>query len=432
LIENALKIAEPIVVAIAKGFNIPGLEFEDLAQIGRIKVWELIDSGKIDPENLEEHLGLIQVSVKNKLIVEYKKSKAQKRAPKNGMVYLDDTIFDEGGQTHHDVIADEAISRAFTTETLEHLKMLAFKTKERKAKQGVIWFLVEMLDIAKADIPKRLNYPLFVKFGLARFLWVFFNNSSFRAINCAYPNEFLPWQMTKTPMGYWTSKAGRRRAIKALSIVLEQSGYESKDYPKLLNEDFFVEFGLGYALRHFFNASPYAYLNAVFPGRYHPWEMAVTPKRFFDSKENVIKAVKWLVEEVLGYDMPNLTKKDVWRLGIAYKNTKDLFSANGLRVLTAHYHSPEALLRMVYPDKFMPWDFPNKTKWLGQKGKELAGEATRWVIEEYCGVSPNSSQITCEFFRENRLWGMLTSRKLGFNSSPKAALRNAYGHTFGR
>ena len=167
-------------------------------------------------------------------------------------------------------------------------------------------------------------------------------------------------------------------------------------------------------------------MDAAFPGKYHPWEFSITPRGYFDSLENQIKAVKWLVEEKLGYNMPNLSVFDVWEQKIALKITKETFSEYGLREIVATHFSPEPVLRMVYPDKFLPWSFPSKPKWKGEKGRLLAAEATRWVVEELAGLSPSSPNLGWKFFVKNGLRGMITAKTLGFNSSPKAALTNAY------
>jgi hypothetical protein len=258
-------------------------------------------------------------------------------------------------------------------------------------------------------------------------LWIFFNNSPFRAINFTYPGEFLPYEMARAPQGYWKGVRGREQAIDALRTVLARTGYAPENFPKLLGSDFFEEFKIGVPLARIFGGNRFEYLD---PDRYHAWEFAYTPRKYFDATENVIKAVKWLVEEKLDYKMDELTVADVWRERIALRVTKEMFSSHGLRELMASYPSPEPVLRLAYPDKFLPWSFSGKNKWSGEKGKQLAAAATRWLIEEYAKLSPRSSAVNYDFFRFNGLLGMITAKSAGFESSPRKVLENAYPNLF--
>ncbi len=159
--------------------------------------------------------------------------------------------------------------------------------------------------------------------------------------------------------------------------------------------------------------------------------MATTPKGYFNEKSHVVAATKWLTEEVLGLKVTGMTPKEVWREQISRKVRKEDFEENGLRGLLAKFgNSPERIMRFVYPNKFKEWDFPSKGKWSRPDAYALAARATRWVIEDYAGLKPDSPKIGFRFFIENGLHGMITSRKLGFNSSPKAAMMNAYPRMF--
>lgn len=442
MIEQLLMELEKLIRNIAGKFyyRINGYDFEDLVQVGRITAWEIIDEKNITLADLEEWRGYIYTGIKYKLLHIAKKARAKKRIPSNKMISLDEERSDnKGGQNKrklHEIIVGEKggyfSSKEFReivienkTSFLKGIQKIALTTRNPDDVKNVVWTLISVLDASKKEIPTKINYSTFVKFGLQRYLWVFFNNSPFRAINFAYPGEFLPYEMPRKPKNYWRGESGKQNAIDGLRQVLKKTGYSPEFYPKLVNQKFLEEFFLYGAVQRIFK-NIYDYLDAAFPGEYCPWELSSTPKKFFDSNENITRAVKWLVEKRLGYDMENLSKEEVWQSGIDYKVTKETFQNEGLREITAQFKSPEPVLRMVYPDKFLPWSFRRKKKWQGANGKELAARATRWLVEEYGEISPFSTDITCEFFRKNRLWGMLTSKELGFNTSPKAALKNAY------
>ena len=433
-----LKKINGLIISCTKGFIIDGLDFEDLLQIGRISAWKAIEDYDITDDNYKKYLPLLKTYITNALKVELGRTKAKKRINLSKAIRIDAPISDNDQRNLHEVIEDikardDFFEKEKQKEILKKISRKALKDKDRKSKKAVIWFLVHILDIEKKEIPKKLEYKTFCIYGLQRYLWVFFNNSPYRAINYAYPNQFLPYEMLRVPNGYWGEKEkkgwGKRRAIKALKKILEESEYHPDIYPKITTYKFFMENGLSYPLNKFFNWSQYDYLNAVFPKRYKPWEMSVSSKSLFNKKEDIILAVKWMVEEKMDIPMDQLTVYDVWERGLDKKITKEIFSFYGLRSLLSRYgNSPGNVLRDVYSEKFLPWSFPFKGKWKGEEGKNLAAQATRWVIEEYVGTSPLSFDIGYRFFIENGLHGMITSKNLGFNSSPKAALINAYPH----
>jgi hypothetical protein len=289
----------------------------------------------------------------------------------------------------------------------------------------VIYLLAKLLGLQEEETPKKINYQTFVDFGLQGWLWIFFNNSPYRALNCAYPGKFLPHHMARAPNKYWSGRGGRSRAKKVLRSILEETGIDPEQYPKLITQRFLGEFKITTPVLKLFKTH-YGYLNAAYPGRYHPWEMPYTTPNFFENKANVVKAVRWMVEEKLHYPIPDLTVKEIWRQRIALKITKEVFSQYGLREVMATYQSPEPVLRMVYPGKFLDWSFQNKSKWKGEAGKKLAARAVRWWVEDYLKLHPTSAELDWKMFVKNGFHGLITSRSLGFNSSPRAALRNAY------
>lgn len=426
---------EQIIQSVASKFTIDGTDLEDRLQIGRIAVWKLSEKYQITNDNVSEYKGLIWTVVKQALQNESKKAQAQKRIQLSKIPSLDASFSEDSDGNLHDVLESEqenpfeSIQRnEDTRKLLKRLESKSLEDRKMKTKRAVIMLLVHILGINKREIPKKICYQTFVDNDLDRYLWVFFNNSPFRAINYTYPGEFLPYHMSRVTNGYWSGSKGRERAIQALQNALKESGCDQALYPKLVTDKFLTEFRLAVPWQKVFGWDRFAYLDAAFPGSYHPWEFSVTPKFYFDSPENIIKAVRWLVEKKLGYDMEKLSVCDIWRQQIAMKITKVTFSEHGLRKIIAIYKAPEKALRLAYPDKFLQWSFQRKSKWQGEAGKQLAAKATRWVIEDYLGLTQETVKVSCKFFSNNGLWGMLTAKSLGFNASPQKALLNAY-HT---
>ncbi len=412
-------------------FKAPGLEFEDFVQVGRIAVWRMLEKRPdITTLNIKDHIGFVYQTAKFGMQNEVVSTRTKKRSVLNTAHSLDAPI-GEGDLTLGILLPDNqealfnTLDKDDSKKLLKKLELRAIKERTRELVSGVIWLLVHMLDIERKDIPKKLTYATFAEYGLVRFLWIFFNNSPSRAVHYAYPGEFKRFQTT-APLRYWNGVHGRKRAKKALQEALELSGYSQDVYPRLMTIKFFEEFRLIRPLEVVYNQDRFAYLQDVFPHQYEPWEFSTIPKRLFENEEMVKRAVRWLVEKKLGYDMKKMSVHSIWDERIAIKITKDTFSEYGLSELNHTYYSPEIPLRMTYPDKFLEWSFQSKTKWVGEEGRVLAAKAVRWLIEDHCKISPNSQEITWKFFVENGLNGMLSTRKLGFNSSPRKALENAY------
>ena len=410
-----------------KFYGIDGYDYEDLLQIGRIKAWEIISNKGITLADFGKYKAYIATSVNNLFGIELRKSKAQKRINLRETISLDAPIGNDGDDERegYNFIPDKG--GAITFETLEMIKESAMKTREKNAIRGVVWCLVELMDLRVDQAPKKINYNTFIEYGLARYLWVFFGNSPFMALKFAYP-EFKASDMTRRPNGYWKGKRGRTRAIEELRELLQNSKYTEEEYPLIVNHDFIADLGLATPVDTMFGGSPFLFLDAVFPGKYKPWMMSITPLRYFNNDGNVIDATKWLIETILGFDVTNMTEKEIWKRQIGKKIGKRDFENHGLRGLLHKFgNSPEKIIRFVYPGKFQEWDLGDNKKWSrGNESLLLAAKATRWVIEECSGLSPYSIHIGFRFFTENGLHGMITSKKLGFKSSPGAALKNAY------
>lgn len=419
---------DDLVRSVAATFSAPG-DFEDRVRIGRLAVIDPIRKRGITDVNLAKHSDYLWTLCARALTRERVNPLVERPGVQRHIVpaaesyasALDAACVRRYGRSF-DLLrrrfGDRGLLERLQKDSLAHPR-----TTDRRIM--VIWAVVAIRNIPIDAIPKRLKHSLFVDLGLTSWLWVMFNSSPYRAINAAYPGKFRPRDMAHAPMRYWSGRGGRRRAIEALREALASTGHPEAFYPKIATERFFEEFTLTSPLQKRFG-SHFAFLDAAFPKRFHPWEMSVTPRGFFDKKANVIAATRWLVEERLGISMTAMSARDVWCGRYADAVTKEVFVANGLSEVMATYKSPEPVMRIAFEGKFYPWSFQRKGKWKGIAGRRLAAEATRWLLDEYLEISPLDEGITCETFRQNGLWGMLTSQSLGFHTSPTAALRNAY------
>ncbi|WP_456717751.1 MULTISPECIES: hypothetical protein [unclassified Bradyrhizobium] len=407
--------------SVAATFSVPA-DFEERLRLARSAALEIVEARGIAPANFEASSNFLWTSMGRALTgAPRSRHAALTRKTEGEFPGLD--AFCRG---HYGRDFDSLLEKRGPSGLLKAMKADALRhPKSANRRVAVLHAVIEVEGMKIADLPKALDYAFFVKRALTGWLWAFYGNSPFRAINEAFPGRFLPHHMAQAPMRHWVGKGGRERAAAALREAFSATGYPEDLYPKLMTERFLEEFKLTTPLQKLFG-NHFAYLDAAYPGRYRPWELPVTPRGFFDVEANVIEAIRWLVEERLGLALSKMKVAEVWRERVADRVTKDVFLANGLNEIMATYKSPEPVMRMAYPDKFLEWSFQRKGKWDGEAGLQLARRATRWLFEHYLEMSPLDERISCETFRQNGLWGMLTSRSLGFNTSPVAALRNAY------
>ena len=209
------------------------------------------------------------------------------------------------------------------------------------------WLIEEKLKLSDEELKKQLSQKLFKDNGLVGMLQRCFNHSPYEAINAAYPNKYKEWEFKMTPIGYWDNKENGIKAIKWL--IEEKLKLSDKELKEQLSVNLFKDNGLGGMLQHCFNYSPYKAINTTYPNKYKEWEFKMTPIGYWSSKENGIKATKWLIEEKLKLSGEELKEQ----------LSQKLFIENGLRGMLQHCFnsSPYEAINTAYPNRFKKSDF---------------------------------------------------------------------------
>lgn len=151
------------------------------------------------------------------------------------------------------------------------------------------------------------------------------------------------------------------------------------------------------------------------------------PNHFWVCDESAVYApqiTRYLIENIL-----NWTDDDVKE-----KLRKFTFRENNLGglICSKYNDSPFAAITAAYPENnFHAWDFVNAPNdyWQGEKGRENAIAATKWLIEEKLKWSENEiiENLTQNAFTENNLLGML---KKAFNCNLFEAIDATYPGKF--
>lgn len=197
------------------------------------------------------------------------------------------------------------------------------------------------------------------------------------------------------PRYSWKKPEVKRKAVKILLRVLKKD-------PRNITKKDFNDNRLGGLLVHR-KGSPYIAIKEVHP-EIKEWEMARTPNGFYSSKENRIKAIKWLIEK-LNKDLRDIVSND--------------FPDNRLGGLLHYYNgSPYLAIKDVHPEikewemKTTPYSFYDK--------KENRIKAIKWLIKK---LNKDPRDITQKDFEDNRLNGLLSGY---YKNSPYLAIRDAY------
>ena len=190
-----------------------------------------------------------------------------------------------------------------------------------------------------------------------------------------------------------------------IQAIVTLVGIIQKD-PRDMGVDDFKANRLGGLMVSYFNDSPFEAISQAFPKlEIKPWEMITTSRGFFDSKENRVAAVEWLVEKT-GKDPKSLIVAD--------------FVSNRLTGLIEIYGGrPFLAVSETFPElNLRPWEMTNSP--IGSfSSVENRVAATKWLVD-LLQIDPRD--IRTLDFDEKGLWGLLDHH----NGSPYAAISEAF------
>jgi len=131
------------------------------------------------------------------------------------------------------------------------------------------------------------------------------------------------------PPNFWESRDNR---VHAINVLVERATRKGKHMEDIVPGDF-VRDNIGYLLRKYYSSPLEALEDAGFSIPY-PWTgRARVPAHYWESKENRVKAVRWLVAK-LGKQLEGISYLDL--VDVAYH----VFTDNGLSGLIrrSYYH----------------------------------------------------------------------------------------------
>jgi hypothetical protein len=227
----------------------------------------------------------------------------------------------------------------------------------------------------------------------------------------------LTGKLKRFPCRFWTDN-DMSEYIEIIKFLIEDIlKWSNDDIKEKLGNDTFIDNGLTGMLRKVFGSSPYKAINTAYPGKFHPWELRMVPRNYWNL-ETAGDAVRWFIEEKLQWS-DNDIKKNL---------TLDMLYENGFATIMQKLFSdsPYKALNNAYPDMFKPWDM--KMTAMNYWNKSTAAAAAKWLIEEKLKWTDDDikKNLTQKVFIDNNLGGMI---KL-FDSSTYQVIDTTYPGKF--
>ncbi|MEK4620463.1 hypothetical protein NYE71_31175 [Bacillus sp. FSL K6-0273] len=242
-----------------------------------------------------------------------------------------------------------------------------FWTKET-AIEALRWTIEEKEKLTDEQLGKVYSQKWLVKHKLASPCYLLFNSSPYAMLNELYPNRFKEWELSYTPSNFWTKET----AIEALRWTIEEKEQlTGEQLLKVYSDKWLQEKRILTPCCKYWNCSPYAMLNELYPNHFKQWELKNVPSNFW-TKEIALEALRWTIEE-----KEKLTDEQLKKVyNIAWLKKQRLITP----LLTYWSLSPYMMLNELYPGRFKEWEFSvvPRNFWTKEKGLE----ALRWTIEE--------------------------------------------------
>ena len=133
------------------------------------------------------------------------------------------------------------------------------------AKEATVWLIEENLQWTDDEIRKNLTRKSFRENGLGGMFNIIFNNSTYAAINCIYPDRFKPWELKQAPQGFWNEETAKEAII---WLFEEKLKWTDEEICEKLTKNIFYENGLLSMFQKIYNSNIYLVLNNAYPGKF--------------------------------------------------------------------------------------------------------------------------------------------------------------------
>lgn len=303
------------------------------------------------------------------------------------------------------LLLDEYMPNKFKESELKYSNYSINYWKDKQNRIKAIKNMIEnVLKWNEIQIKKDLSIKTFKENNLDILLEYYYDNTPYKALQEAYPNIYMPWQLSTLPCNYWNSKQNRIKAVKWLFEI--QLEWSIEDIKQKVNKSVFEDNGLA-TLLYKNKDGIYSVILEAYPYKIKKWELPFRSSFYWEDRKNRTKALKYLFTKILKW-----SKED-----IVNNISKNTFLDNGLRGLLRYYKgSPYNAIKDYFPkENIKPWELQSVPKgyWTYEENRI---EFMIWMIDKFDINLNNIDKVTKSFMLDNKLYGIVYSQ---YNSSTK-------------
>ncbi|PEN08585.1 hypothetical protein CN640_13170 [Bacillus pseudomycoides] len=167
-----------------------------------------------------------------------------------------------------------------------------FWTKEQGL-EVLRWTIEEKEKLTTEQLLQVYSKKWLIKNKLERPSRVYWGSSPYAMLNDLYPGRFKEWELQETPLNFWTKEQG----LEALRWTIEEKEeLTTEQLLQIYSEKWLIKNRLSTPFQKYWKGSPYAMLNALYPGKFKEWELQMTPINFW-TREKSLEVLRWTIEE---------------------------------------------------------------------------------------------------------------------------------------
>lgn len=308
-------------------------------------------------------------------------------------------LLSEGGNGSSFSLLDEFMPGEFKSWELKaSISPLNF-WKDKNNRVFAIKNLIEnTLKWNEEDIKKHLNQSTFRAHGLDGLLQNYYNGSPYKALQDAYLNKFLPWELSAVPTGFWDDRNNRINATKWLFET--KLKWSIDDIKKKVNQKVFIDNGLA-SLISKLDGGVYAIVLEAYPNEIQEWDFPFISSTYWEIKENRVKALDFLFKKRLNWNVDDI-KKNI--------SQKVLTKNNLAGLLKYHNGSPYLVIKEYLPNEDVKaWELsvlPNGF-W---KNDDNYYDLINWMVNKFNLNENNINTLTRTFLEKYKLYSLVKSR----------------------
>jgi hypothetical protein len=427
-----LEDLERRIKSIARRYaNMPS-EIEDLEQIGRITVWQELEKDPDKPASY--YLKAVENDFRNY----HTHRKRRIRMPEGGLVSADTPFGAEDERTILDSVGTSDPKAHELTDALNkelkrlygryRIKGIKAESKPRLIVRNIVRGAIEdIADISVEVEPEKITEQLFRELGIHKIVWAFYN-SLYDAVNDAFGNQFVPWQLSQVPRGYWQGKRGYRRAVKAVEWFLAEKEIASKQECRDIHAKEFREVGLGGMLTTVFGDSAHLALKTRFP-ELKPWE-GIWVKGIGDPNQQKAALNSFLVNNGV-QPLSDLTPEETYDQNLRTIVTKKALCDYGLPGVLKRHGGIYNMFLTLFPEQILPWTLAGSSSAWREEPRAIGTQAVRWLFDDYLEIETEDipDYATRKLFDKVGFGSIITSKRVGFGSVYQA-VNSAYPQKF--